>query len=267
MVDHSNDSAKPAAVELREVTKVFDSGVRAVGGVSLSVKPGEFVSIVGPSGCGKSTILRLIAGLAPLTSGEAFVSDDLVTGPRQDVGMMFQRPTLLPWKTALENALLPASFGGQAKGRESEARDLLAMVGLAGFEHAYPRHLSGGMQQRVALARLLMIGANVMLLDEPFAAVDELTRDRLNIELMDIHARTGATAILVTHNLSEAAFLADRMIVMSPRPGVISDEISIPFPRPRDPSIIKSPDFQEIVYRARVRLEEDRAKQDVEVGA
>ena len=264
MVDHSIGPSTPAAVELRNVTKTFDSGVQAVGGVSLNVKPGEFVSIVGPSGCGKSTILRLIAGLAPVTTGEALVSDDVVSGPRQDVGMMFQRPTLLPWKTVLENALLPASFGGEARTRESDARDLLSLVGLAGFEHAYPRHLSGGMQQRVALARLLMIGANVMLLDEPFAAVDELTRDRLNIELMDIHARTGATAILVTHNLSEAAFLADRMIVMSPRPGIISDEIPIPFPRPRDPSIIKSPDFQEIVYRSRVRLEEDRAQQDKE---
>lgn len=246
------------SVEVKDATKTFDSGVSAVGGVSLKVEAGEFVSIVGPSGCGKSTILRLVAGLLPVTTGSVEVSGSLVEGPRQDIGMMFQRPTLLPWKTALENALLPATFKGATRSRDDEARELLGLVGLAGFEHTYPRHLSGGMQQRVALARLLMIGANVLLLDEPFAAVDELTRDRLNMELLKIHERTNATVILVTHNLNEATLLADRVIVMTPRPGVISEEIAVPFERPRDPRIVTSPEFQDIVYRARERLEQDR---------
>ena len=249
----------PITVELDGVTKTFDSGVKAVGGVSLKVTPGEFVSIVGPSGCGKSTILRLVAGLLPVTSGDVSVQGTSVEGPRQDVGMMFQRPTLLPWKTSLENALLPPSFQGKARENEQKARDLLSLVGLAGFEHAYPSHLSGGMQQRVALARLLMIGANVLLLDEPFAAVDELTRDRLNLELLKVHEHTGATIILVTHNLNEATLLADRVVVMTPRPGVISEEIIVPFPRPRDPRLVTTAEFQSLVYQARERLDADGA--------
>lgn len=253
----ARDGTPPAAVQLQDTVKTFDSGVTAVGGVSLAVRPGEFVSIVGPSGCGKSTILRLVAGLLPVTSGTVQVAGTTVDGPRQDIGFMFQRPTLLPWRTALENALLPATFSGQAKRREKEARDLLALVGLQGFEHSYPKHLSGGMQQRVALARLLMIGADVLLLDEPFAAVDELTRDRLNLELLKIHAHTGATVVLVTHNLHEATLLADRILVMTPRPGVISEEITVPFERPRDPRMSTTPEFQEIVYRARQRLDAD----------
>ena len=247
------------AVQLDGVTKVFDSGVQAVGGVSLSIAPGEFVSIVGPSGCGKSTILRLVAGLLPNTAGTVTVGGSTVEGPRQDVGMMFQRPTLLPWKTSLENALLPPSFQGRARENEQRARELLDLVGLKGFEHSYPAQLSGGMQQRVALARLLMIGAGVLLLDEPFAAVDELTRDRLNLELLKVHEHTGATIILVTHNLNEATLLADRVIVMTPRPGVISQEITVPFERPRHPRLVTTPDFQSLVYQARERLDADAA--------
>lgn len=258
MTLQENRGNQASVVEIRGASKGFGSGELAVGDVSLDVQQGEFVSIVGPSGCGKSTVLRLIAGLLPVSSGEVLVNQTLVEGPRQDVGMMFQKPTLLPWKTALENTLLPALFRGEANGRDSEARDLLGLVGLRGFEHYYPRHLSGGMQQRVGLARLLMIGAKVMLLDEPFAAVDELTRDRLNLELLKIHARTESTAVLVTHNLVEAAFLSDRMIIMSPRPGVISEEILIPFDRPRDAKIMGLPEFQQIVQRARERLEADR---------
>ena len=247
------------AIALNGVVKTFDTGVKAVGGVSLKAKPGEFVSIVGPSGCGKSTILRLVAGLADLTDGTLSLNGSQVTGPRQDVGMMFQRPTLLPWKSALENALLPAMIKGREKGDEQRARELLELVGLRGFEHTYPRHLSGGMQQRVALARLLMIGAGVLLLDEPFAAVDELTRDRLNVELLKVHEHTGATIVLVTHNLNEAVLLADRVIVMSPRPGRISEEIPVPFPRPRDPRLVTTSEFQSIVYQARERLDADGA--------
>ena len=231
--------------------KRFEGGVLAVDHVSFEAKPGEFVSVVGPSGCGKSTLLRLIAGLIPLTSGTITVNGREVTEPRQDVALMFQRPTLLPWQTALQNALLPRTLHGRADAAaEREAYELLDLVGLSGFEHTYPRHLSGGMQQRVALARLLMVGVEVLLLDEPFAAVDQLTRERLNMELLDVHERTSATAVLVTHNITEAVLLADRVIVMTPRPGRIADVLQVPFERPRVPEMVAERQFQELVLRA-----------------
>jgi NitT/TauT family transport system ATP-binding protein len=231
--------------------KQFEGGVLAVDRVSFEVEPGEFVSVVGPSGCGKSTLLRLIAGLIPLTSGTISVNGSEVTGPRQDVALMFQRPTLLPWQTALQNALLPRTLHGRADAAaEREAYELLDLVGLTGFEHTYPRHLSGGMQQRVALARLLMVGVEVLLLDEPFAAVDQLTRERLNMELLEVHERTSATALLVTHNITEAVLLADRVIVMTPRPGRIADVLDVPFERPRVQEMAAERQFQELVLRA-----------------
>ncbi len=231
--------------------KEFEGGVLAVDHVSFEAEPGEFVSVVGPSGCGKSTLLRLIAGLIPLTSGTISVNGLEVTEPRQDVALMFQRPTLLPWQTALQNALLPRTLHGRADAAsEREAYELLELVGLSGFEHTYPRHLSGGMQQRVALARLLMVGVEVLLLDEPFAAVDQLTRERLNMELLDVHERTSATAVLVTHNITEAVLLADRVIVMTPRPGRIADVLDVPFERPRVQEMAAEREFQELVLRA-----------------
>jgi NitT/TauT family transport system ATP-binding protein len=206
---------------------------------------------VGPSGCGKSTLLRLIAGLIPLSDGSIAVNGLEVTEPRQDVALMFQRPTLLPWRTALQNALLPPKLGGKLdEAAEHQAYELLDLVGLNGFEHTYPRHLSGGMQQRVALARLLMVGVDVLLLDEPFAAVDQLTRERLNLELLRVHERMSATALLVTHNITEAILLADRVIVMTPRPGRIADVIDVPFGRPRAPEMVAEREFQELVLRA-----------------
>jgi NitT/TauT family transport system ATP-binding protein len=231
--------------------KQFEGGVLAVDRVSFEAEPGEFVSVVGPSGCGKSTLLRLIAGLIPLTSGTISVNGSEVTEPRQDVALMFQRPTLLPWQTALQNALLPRTLHGRADdAAEREAYELLDLVGLTGFEHTYPRHLSGGMQQRVALARLLMVGVEVLLLDEPFAAVDQLTRERLNMELLEVHERTSATALLVTHNITEAVLLADRVIVMTPRPGRIADVLEVPFERPRVQEMVAERQFQELVLRA-----------------
>jgi NitT/TauT family transport system ATP-binding protein len=225
--------------------------VLAVDHVSFETNPGEFLSIVGPSGCGKSTLLRLIAGLIPLTDGSIVLNGREVTEPRQDVALMFQRPTLLPWRTALQNTLLPPKLAAkQDASAERQAYELLELVGLGGFEHTYPRHLSGGMQQRVALARLLMVGVDILLLDEPFAAVDQLTRERLNIELLRVHERTSATAVLVTHNITEAILLADRVIVMTPRPGRIADVIDVPFDRPRAPEMVADREFQELVLRA-----------------
>jgi NitT/TauT family transport system ATP-binding protein len=238
-------------ISVDDAVKRFEGGVLAVDHVSFEAVPGEFVSIVGPSGCGKSTLLRLIAGLIPLTDGTISVNGLEVTEPRQDVALMFQRPTLLPWRTALQNALLPPKLGGKVNQEsERQAYELLELVGLTGFEHTYPRHLSGGMQQRVALARLLMVGVDVLLLDEPFAAVDQLTRERLNLELLRVHERMSATALLVTHNITEAILLADRVVVMTPRPGRIADLIDVPFPRPREQEMIADPEFQQLVLRA-----------------
>jgi NitT/TauT family transport system ATP-binding protein len=244
-------NAHRGTIEVDDAVKRFEGGVLAVDGVSFKAAPGEFVSVIGPSGCGKSTLLRLAAGLIPLTAGRIAVNGTEVTEPRQDVALMFQKPTLLPWQTALQNTLLPRKIQGKAnQAAEDEAYGLLETVGLAGFEHTYPRHLSGGMQQRVALARLLMVGVDVLLLDEPFAAVDQLTRERLNLELLKVHARTDATALLVTHNITEAILLADRVLVMTPRPGRISDVIDVPFERPRFPQLAKEPEFQDLVFRA-----------------
>jgi NitT/TauT family transport system ATP-binding protein len=263
------DTANAPDIQISSLIKEFDSGVRAVDDVDLAIASGEFLSIVGPSGCGKSTILRLVAGLTGINSGQISIGGDPVVEPRQDVALMFQSPTLLPWKTALQNALIPVAlrYRRVPKAKELEARELLNMLGLKGFEHTYPRHLSGGMQQRVALGRLLMTGADVLLLDEPFAAVDELTRERLNVELMRVHAATGKTIVLVTHNLSEATLLGDRVIVMSPRPGRISMEIDVPFDRPRLPSMVTTSEFQLLVERARRRLELDEAARGQEVVA
>jgi NitT/TauT family transport system ATP-binding protein len=238
-------------ITVQESVKEFEGGVLAVDHVSFEARPGEFVSVVGPSGCGKSTLLRLIAGLIPLTAGTITINGREVDEPRQDVALMFQRPTLLPWQTALQNALLPRTLHGRADdAAEREALELLELVGLSGFEHTYPRHLSGGMQQRVALARLLMVGVEVLLLDEPFAAVDQLTRERLNVELLKVHERTSATALLVTHNITEAVLLADRVIVMTPRPGRVADVIDVPFARPRVQEMTAEREFQELVLRA-----------------
>jgi NitT/TauT family transport system ATP-binding protein len=246
-----DDAARRGTIAVRNAVKRFDGGVLAVDDVSLDVRPGEFVSLIGPSGCGKSTLLRLMAGLIPLTEGTIEINGSQVTQARQDVALMFQKPTLLPWQTALQNAMLPAQLQKKADASaEARAHALLDLVGLTGFEHTYPRHLSGGMQQRVALARLLMVGAEVLLLDEPFAAVDQITRERLNLELLKIHESTRATSVLVTHNLTEALLLADRVVVMTPRPGRISDLIDVPFERPRVAEMAMEPEFQALVLRA-----------------
>ncbi len=253
----SNGAAVAASVVAERVTKRFDNGVVALEDVDLSIANGEVLAIVGPSGCGKSTFLRLVAGLIPVSDGTISVHGTAVSEPRQDVGFMFQKPTLLPWKTSLENVVLPRRLQGASNADVgAEAERLLGMVGLAGFEHTYPPHLSGGMQQRVALARLLIMGVEVLLLDEPFAAVDELTRERLNLEFLQIHARIGATVILVTHNIAEAAFLSDRVFVMSPRPGRHVATFSVDLPRPRKLEHLRAPEFTDVTFKIREVLED-----------
>jgi len=242
----------PVIVSAESAGMVFPGPVVALEGAVFEVRRGEFVALIGPSGCGKSTILRLVAGLIPRTSGSLRAFGAEVTGPRPEIGMMFQRPTLLEWKTALDNVLLPNTLNGRVR-REDRARavELLQLTGLHGFECAFPRQLSGGMQQRVALARLLNTGAELLLLDEPFGALDEFTRERLNLELLRIQAAMRATVMFVTHNIHEAVFLADRVFVMTPRPGRLAAEVAVPLPRPRAVEQTKSAAFNDTVFRIR----------------
>jgi len=241
-----------AVISAREIAKVFNRDVVALEGASFDIKRGSFVSLVGPSGCGKSTLLRMVAGLIGKTSGNLSVLGHTVDGPSPDVGMMFQRPTLLEWRTAVENVLLPTEVKGTPSASDKErALELLRMVGLKDFEFSFPRQLSGGMQQRVALARLLQTGANILLLDEPFGALDEFTRERLNLELLRIVDDVDATVLFVTHNISEAIFLADQVMVMTPRPGRLAKIVDVPFARPREISLMQTPAFNDLVAEVR----------------
>lgn len=251
-------NAPAPIISARDVGKIFGGGsVVALEGASFDVAQGSFVSLVGPSGCGKSTLLRLIAGLIERTSGSLSVHGRDITGPHTDVGLMFQKATLLDWRTALENVLLPTEIVRNPTAEDKRrAFDLLKMVGLGDFAFSFPSQLSGGMQQRVALARLLQTGADVLLLDEPFGALDEFTRERLNVELMRIVAEVRATTVFVTHNIVEAIFLADQVVVMSPRPGRISAIIDVPFERPRTLSLQTSVEFNRIVEEVRTTLGE-----------
>jgi NitT/TauT family transport system ATP-binding protein len=235
-----------------EVTKRFSETVVALEGANFTVRKGEFISLVGPSGCGKSTLLRLVAGLIPLTSGRLEVHGEAVTEPRHDVGFMFQKPTLLDWRTAVENVLLPSELAGAVRSEDRQrAIDLLHMVGLKDFEHAFPRQLSGGMQSRVALARLLQTGADILLLDEPFGALDEFTREKMNLELLRIVGAVQATTLFVTHNIAEAIFLADKVMVMTARPGRLARVVDVPFARPRDMDLTTTVAFNELVAEVR----------------
>ena len=242
-------------IEGKNVTKVFGETVTALEGANFDIQAGEFISLVGPSGCGKSTLLRLVAGLIEKTSGDVKVNDDLVTKPRTDIGMMFQKAVLLDWRTAIENVLLPSEMKHRISQEDKDkAMASLELVGLKGFEFHFPKQLSGGMQQRVALARLIQTGADIMLMDEPFGALDEFTRERLNVELMRIVGELKATTLFVTHNIQEAIYLADRVMVMTPRPGKIAEIIEVEFERPRDISIQTSREFNIIIEQVRDTL-------------
>lgn len=249
------------AIEIDRVSHVYPTkeGRRspALEDVSFACAEGEFVSLIGPSGCGKSTLLRLIAGLTPPTSGEIELGGRAVTGPSDEIALVFQNPELLPWRTALSNCLLPVQLKhwpvDQYKPR---AEELLKLVGLADFLHRYPGELSGGMQQRNAIARALITRPRYLLMDEPFGALDALTRDQMTVELQRIWGETGATVLFVTHSIQEAVFLSDRIVVMSRSPGRILDIIPIDFPRPRDLSIVRDPRFGDLVTYGRQLLEQ-----------
>lgn len=225
-------------IELEGVSKEYLEGskpVIALNNISLHISKGEIVSIIGPSGCGKTTLLRLIAGLISPSSGRISV-DGLTPGAARmarKFAVVFQDPTLLPWRTVLKNIQLPAEILEDGSVMTSKAEDLIKLVGLNGFEHAFPRELSGGMRARVAIARALSYHPGILLMDEPFGALDEITREKLNIELLRIWRETGVSLVIVTHAISEAVFLSDRVIVLSTRPGEIVEEKVIACPRPR----------------------------------
>ena len=244
-----------ALVGVRGVSKVFANGVQALADVSLDVQSGEFLSVVGPSGCGKSTLLRLIAGLIQPSAGTI----DWPTGTA-DLGFVFQEPTLMPWATALANVALPLKLHGLAR-REREARSAKALgdVGLTGFERAWPRQLSGGMKMRVSIARALVTEPRLLLMDEPFAALDEITRHRLNADLLDLWQRTKVTIVFVTHSVFESVFLSQRIAVMAARPGRVLSELSIAAPYPRSAAFRTSVEYAAYCREASARLGEAMA--------
>ncbi|GAA4023818.1 ABC transporter ATP-binding protein [Streptomyces plumbiresistens] len=229
-----------AALRFDGVDKYFDNGTTALTGLDLSIAPGEFVAAVGPSGCGKSTLLRLASGLDSATGGT-------VHAPADSVGYVFQDPTLLPWRTVLANVELPAELAGTPKAeRRARALDALRLVGLDGFEKQLPGQLSGGMRMRVSLARALMTQPSLFLFDEPFGALDEMTRLRMQEELQRIFADAGFAALFITHSVTEAVFLAGRVVVMSARPGRITASFDVPFPHPRPAELRYDPEFGRI---------------------
>lgn len=239
---------KRPMITIKQLDKVFttvrDERINALSDINLSVADGEFVTIVGPSGCGKSTLLKILAGLIPSTGGLVSVADQPVAAPRRDIGIVFQNAVLFPWRTILDNVLLPAEVqGSDMKQARSRAFELLEMVGLKGFEGKYPSELSGGMQQRAAITRALVCNPSILLMDEPFGALDAMTREQMNLDLQRIWRESGKTIILITHSIPEAVFLGDRVVVMSPRPGRISEIITIDTARPRGLDVMGEPEF------------------------
>ena len=240
----------PIEIACRDVSMVFATSagsVQALANVTLEVERGDFVSLIGPSGCGKSTLLRLIADVLQPTAGSIEVRGGPAMHARlaREFGFVFQHPGLLLWRTAQANVSLPLEVGGWGRRHDPphQPDELLSLVGLKGFEHAYPRQLSGGMQQRVSIARALVTGPPILLMDEPFGALDEITRDHLNQELLRIWVATGTTILFVTHSIPEAVYLSNRVFVFTPRPGRVLEQVRIDLPSPRAPSIKDTPEF------------------------
>ena len=223
----------------------------AIDTVSFDLQVRQFISLLGPSGCGKTTFLRIAAGLISKTSGIVEINGAEVERPQPDFGMVFQQPNLMPWRTVLKNVLFPTEIQGDADGRAAQrAAELLSLVGLSGFENYYPAQLSGGMQQRVALCRALVHQPKLLLMDEPFGALDELTRMEMQDLLLNVRDKTGATVMLVTHSISEAVYLSDKVAVFSPRPARIADFIAVDLSYPRRPETRYAPEFTELEHRA-----------------
>lgn len=243
-------SSAPPALSFDHVSMVFPDGTHALDDVSLAVSPGEFVTVVGPSGCGKSTLLRIASGLTPQSSGRCNVD-------RESLGYVFQDATLLPWRTVQRNVELNAELQGMSRGeRRARAADAIELVGLKGHEAKYPKQLSGGMKMRCSLARALMMQPQVFMFDEPFGALDEITRERLNDELLRLFVLEGFAGLFITHSISEAVFLSTRVLCMSARPGRIIGDFKVPFSYPRQPDIRYSPEFAELSGQVSEALKE-----------
>jgi NitT/TauT family transport system ATP-binding protein len=247
--------------QLRNVGKTYArNAITALEGVNLTLTKGSFSAVIGSSGCGKSTLLKIMSGLIPPSTGRVVLQNRPVTGPRRDIGMMFQQATLFPWRTTLENIVLPIEIrDGRAAARAAreQALALLDLVGLKGFENTYPGELSGGMAQRASICRMLITEPAVLLLDEPFSALDELTRDFMNMELQRICLSRDATTFLVTHSIPEAVILSDVVYIMKPRPGRIAEVVEIDLPRPRTLDLMTTPKFGQLVDHIRSRLDKE----------
>ena len=235
----NSSAARSPLIAVEDVVKIYSTvageSVLALDRVSLHINPGEFVCLVGPSGCGKTTLLRLLAGLDHADAGTSALGGKALDGPSPEVGVVFQQSNLLPWFTVMRNIMLPLSVGGARPTAEriEQIKSLFRVAGLEGFENKYPYELSGGMQQRAAIVRALARDPKLLLMDEPFGALDALTRERMNAEMQRIWMASGKTVVLITHSIDEAIFLGDRVIVMSPRPGRIIRELKVDLPRPR----------------------------------
>lgn len=251
----AQERAQPDYISIRGLSKRFgsdDQSVLALEDINCSIERGSFVSVVGPSGCGKSTLLRIVAGLLPASEGSVKMDGQPIVGTRRDVGVVFQNSILLPWRTVFENVMLPAEvLGLDKKAARERAMQLLQMVGLTGFEHKQPLQLSGGMQQRASIARALLHDPKILLMDEPFGALDAITREQMNLELQRIWAESGKTVILITHSIPEAIFLGDVVFVMTPRPGSLERIIRIDLPRPRNMDMMSMPAFADAAHEIR----------------
>jgi NitT/TauT family transport system ATP-binding protein len=256
------DTHSPAVFECSRLSKTYTSNagsLLALDDVTLKIEQGDLVSLLGPSGCGKSTLLNLFGGLLDASAGDLLFQGKPVTGPSRDIGMMFQSPVLFPWRTILENVMLSVEILGLDRKEYTErARGVLASVGLDKFVDAYPKQLSGGMQQRAALSRVLVYDPKVLLLDEPFGALDEFTREAMNLELLRLWEERGYTIILVTHNISEAVFLSKRVAVMTPRPGRVAEIVEVDLPQPRTRDVMRSDRFSQLCFDVRGVLGVDR---------
>jgi len=246
-------------LQVRHLSIIFpdgNSGLKALDDITFSVSVEQFVCVLGPSGCGKTTLLRLMAGLLSPTYGEVIFENDSLVSPRHRVGMVFQKANLMPWRTVLENILLPLEIQ-HVPGQEAmeKAQSLIELVGLTGFENSLPRDLSGGMAQRVAIARALIHEPDLLLLDEPFGSLDALTRERMGSELTRIWQARRKTVVMVTHSISESLFLADRVLVLSPRPGKLCLDLTVNLPRPRVEDIRYTQDFSNLSRQVRLAIE------------
>jgi len=255
--DLGRPALAPVVLDFRGVSKQYlasgSSGrVQALEAVDLQIRRGECVTFVGPSGCGKTTLLNITAALLEASDGQILFDGAPHTEPNREISVMFQSPVLLPWRTVEQNALLPAEiFGIKSSDIVARVREVLGLVGLGEFMNTYPDHLSGGMQQRNALARVLAYDPQVILMDEPFGALDEFTREAMNLELARLTRPRGMTVLFVTHNIPEAVFLADRVVVMTPRPGRVAGVIDVPFDHPRTTEIMRDPVFTDLVFQIR----------------